>query len=130
MMFQYAIRPGDTLYGIAAQFNVPMEAILAANPGLYPYNLLVGQIIMIPTTYYPRYPSYPVYPPFPVPRAPRYSERREEPFPVPRTPSAPGAPGTQRMPGMQGMPGASSMPGTPGTQAAPGTQRPSETPGM
>lgn len=111
-MFQYAIRPGDTLYGIAAQFNVPMEAILAANPGLYPYNLLVGQIIMIPTTYYPRYPSYPVYPPFPVPRAPRYSERREEPYPGPRIPSAPGAPGT------------------PGTQAAPGTQRPSETPGM
>lgn len=47
-MIYYTVRPGDTVYRLAARFNVPVNAILAANPGLYPYNLLVGQQIMIP----------------------------------------------------------------------------------
>lgn len=50
-MFRYTVRPGDTLYKIAAQFNVPIDAIMAINPGLYPYDLLIGQVIMIPTEY-------------------------------------------------------------------------------
>jgi LysM repeat protein len=50
-LFPYTIRPGDTIYKLAAQFNVPVDAILSANPGLYPYNLLIGQQIMIPTEY-------------------------------------------------------------------------------
>ena len=71
-MFQYTIQPGDTLYSIADKFGVPANAILAANPGLYPYNLIVGQIINIPTdnyTYpvYPAYPQYPIIVPFPTP---------------------------------------------------------------
>jgi hypothetical protein len=30
---------------------VPIDAIMAINPGLYPYDLLIGQVIMIPTEY-------------------------------------------------------------------------------
>jgi LysM repeat protein len=95
-LFQYTIRPGDTLYSIAAQFNVPINAILAANPGLYPYNLIVGQTIMIPTA---RYPAYPVYP------MPYRHYPRPRPMPgAPGTPRTPGAPGTSGTPGMSGTP--------------------------
>ena len=47
-VFQYTIRPGDTVYKLAAMFQTPMNAILSANPGLYPYDLLIGQTIWIP----------------------------------------------------------------------------------
>ena len=103
-MFQYAIQPGDTIYSISAQFDVPVHAILAANPGLYPYSLVVGQIILIPTNYayppYPVYPSYPVFPVFPVfPIFPfrRFPRRRF----MPGRPGMPGQPG----PGMPHVPG-------------------------
>lgn len=65
-MFQYAIQRGDTIYSIANQFNVSISDLIYANPGLNPYNLAVGQLILIPTNYYPRYPSYPSYPRFTV----------------------------------------------------------------
>jgi peptidoglycan endopeptidase LytF len=45
---QYTIRPGDTLFSLAIQFNTTVQAILAINPGLDPNNLRVGQIICIP----------------------------------------------------------------------------------
>lgn len=45
----YTIRPGDTLYAIAKRFNTTIEAIMRANPGINPYNLLIGQVILIPT---------------------------------------------------------------------------------
>ena len=44
----YAIRPGDTLFALASRFNTTVSAILAANPGINPNNLQVGQIICIP----------------------------------------------------------------------------------
>ena len=47
-MITYMIRPGDTLYRLAAQFHTTYEAILAANPGVNPYGLLVGQTVSIP----------------------------------------------------------------------------------
>lgn len=47
-LISYTIRPGDTIYKIATQFRIPVNAILSVNPGLYPYNLLVGQQIAIP----------------------------------------------------------------------------------
>ncbi len=47
-MIYYTIKPGDTIYKIAAEFGLPIDAILSANSGLYPYNLLIGQQIMIP----------------------------------------------------------------------------------
>jgi LysM repeat protein len=47
-LIYYTIRPGDSIYKLAAQFRIPIDAILSYNPGLYPYNLLVGQQIMLP----------------------------------------------------------------------------------
>lgn len=107
-MFQYSIRPGDTIYKIAAQFNVPINAILAANPGLYPYNLLVGQVIFIPTSF----PGYPIFP-----RRRRFpAQFRRFPSPGMGIPGTPGAFGMQPgVPGMQpGVP--SAQPGTFGMQ--------------
>ena len=62
MLFEYTIRPGDTLYSLASQFNVAIGAILSANPGLNPYNLIVGQVITIPTYNLPTQPVYPILP--------------------------------------------------------------------
>lgn len=44
----YLIQPGDTLSGLAAQFQTTVAAILAANPGLDPERLWVGQPLWIP----------------------------------------------------------------------------------
>ena len=87
-MFRYIVQPGDTLYGIAARFNVPINALMAANPGLYPYNLLVGSVVMVPATGY-------------------------VPAPYGHYPAPYGAPGTPPIPGMPGAPG---RPGTEGTR--------------
>ena len=44
----YVVRPGDTLWKIANQFHVTMEAILAVNHLSNPNSLQVGQIIFLP----------------------------------------------------------------------------------
>jgi LysM repeat protein len=44
----YIIRAGDTLYSIAARFGTTVNAIIAANPGINPLNLVIGQPICIP----------------------------------------------------------------------------------
>ncbi|MFY9134831.1 MAG: LysM peptidoglycan-binding domain-containing protein [Bacillota bacterium] len=44
----YTIRAGDTLYTIAAAYGTTVQAILAANPGLDPMRLQVGQVICVP----------------------------------------------------------------------------------
>lgn len=44
----YVIQQGDTLYTIAQRFNVTLSVLLAANPGIDPNNLRVGQTICIP----------------------------------------------------------------------------------
>lgn len=44
----YTIRPGDTLYTIAARYYTNIAAIMAANPGINPYNLRIGQQIIVP----------------------------------------------------------------------------------
>lgn len=46
----YTIRAGDTLYLIAQRFNTTVQAILAANPGVVPESLYIGQVICIPQT--------------------------------------------------------------------------------
>lgn len=46
----YVIRPGDTLFAISRFFNVSLNALIAANPGIDPNRLFVGQIICIPVT--------------------------------------------------------------------------------
>lgn len=46
--FYYTVKPGDTLFSIAAAFNIPLSALMAANPGVDPNNLQIGQLICIP----------------------------------------------------------------------------------
>ncbi|MDD2202081.1 MAG: LysM domain-containing protein [Firmicutes bacterium] len=44
----YIIRQGDTLFAIAQRFGTTVNALIAANPGINPLNLIVGQAICIP----------------------------------------------------------------------------------
>jgi len=44
----YAIQPGDTLFSLARFFNVSLDDLLEANPGIDPNRLFVGQVICIP----------------------------------------------------------------------------------
>ncbi len=44
----YSVVAGDTLFSIARRYNVSVDAILAANPGLDPNRLFIGQQICIP----------------------------------------------------------------------------------
>ena len=46
----YTILPGDTLWGISRKLNLPLQDLLEANPGVDPYQLRVGQVIMLPGT--------------------------------------------------------------------------------
>lgn len=45
----YTIQPGDTFYRLAVRFNTSILAISAANPGVNPVSLRIGQQICIPT---------------------------------------------------------------------------------
>ncbi|AKL97007.1 putative peptidoglycan-binding domain-containing protein [Clostridium aceticum] len=55
----YTIRAGDTFYNIARTYNISLDALLAANPGVDPDRLFIGQIICIPG---PTPPPTPVCP--------------------------------------------------------------------
>jgi murein DD-endopeptidase MepM/ murein hydrolase activator NlpD len=44
----YTVRQGDTLSGIASRFGVPLDDLLAANPGVSPTALTVGTTLNIP----------------------------------------------------------------------------------
>jgi len=46
--FEYTIMAGDTLFAIAQRFNVTVQAIINANPGIDPNRLQIGQVICIP----------------------------------------------------------------------------------
>lgn len=47
--FMYTVQPGDSLFSIAQRFNVPLQAIIRANPQIVDPNLIFpGQIICIP----------------------------------------------------------------------------------
>lgn len=45
----YVIKPGDTLYIISRRYNVTIDKILQINPGVDPHNLMIGEVICIPT---------------------------------------------------------------------------------
>jgi LysM repeat protein len=47
--FFYVIQAGDTFFQLSQRFNVPLDAILAANPGVDPQSLQIGQTVCIPT---------------------------------------------------------------------------------
>lgn len=55
-LFPYTIRSGDTLWQISQRYYTSTGAIMAANPGLNPNNLSVGQTICIPARRAPRPP--------------------------------------------------------------------------
>lgn len=44
----YTIKSGDTPYNIARTFGISVDALLAANPGINPNNLQIGQVICVP----------------------------------------------------------------------------------
>ncbi|HAZ22143.1 MAG TPA: peptidoglycan-binding protein LysM, partial [Firmicutes bacterium] len=46
--FLYTIQAGDTYFSLAQRFNTTVAAITAANPGVNPNNLQIGQRICIP----------------------------------------------------------------------------------
>lgn len=48
--FTYKVAPGDTMSGIALHFAVRLDDLLAANPGVIPEALSVGQALKIPAS--------------------------------------------------------------------------------
>lgn len=65
--FTYKVKSDDTMSQIAEKFNVPLDALLAANPGVDPNAMPVGQTLKIPSN--PKNPSdesTPTPVPFPV----------------------------------------------------------------
>lgn len=46
--YPYIVQPGDTINNIASRLGVGASRILAANPGVNPYNLSIGQTLCIP----------------------------------------------------------------------------------
>lgn len=44
----YTVQSGDTFYKIALKFNISLSSLIAANPGVDPYQLRIGQQIQIP----------------------------------------------------------------------------------
>lgn len=48
MLNTYVVKKGDTLFAISRQFNLPLQSILNANPGIVPEALQVGQVICLP----------------------------------------------------------------------------------
>lgn len=45
----YTIKAGDTFFLIARAHNISLDALVAANPGVNPDRLSIGQVICIPT---------------------------------------------------------------------------------
>ncbi len=44
----YVVQAGDIPVNIAAKFGITVEALLAANPGINPTDLHIGQVLVIP----------------------------------------------------------------------------------
>ncbi|MHC4917509.1 MAG: peptidoglycan DD-metalloendopeptidase family protein [Planctomycetota bacterium] len=46
--FKHTVRKGETLYALSRRYNVPIAAVIAANPGLDAKNMKVGSQVVIP----------------------------------------------------------------------------------
>ena len=55
----YVIRSGDTFYHIAISYNISLDALMRANPGVDPNRLFIGQIICVPSSTQPPTSSCP-----------------------------------------------------------------------
>ncbi len=64
--FAYKVKSGDTMGQIAQAFNVSLSALMAANPGVDPNSISVGQTLKIPSQPNPAGASTPTPVPFPV----------------------------------------------------------------
>jgi spore germination protein YaaH len=53
--FLYTIKPGDTFYRLSLTYGVSVNSIIAANPGVDPNRLQIGQQIKIPRGAAPQY---------------------------------------------------------------------------
>ena len=52
-LYEYTVRPGDTLPELGARFGASLESLVQSNPGLDLANLQVGQPLTIPIPLYP-----------------------------------------------------------------------------
>lgn len=46
--FTHVVQPGDTVWKLSMKYHVSVDRILAANPGVDPYNLQIGSTLIIP----------------------------------------------------------------------------------
>ncbi|WP_333651935.1 LysM peptidoglycan-binding domain-containing protein, partial [Lacrimispora sp.] len=105
----YTIEAGDTLWLLSQRFRTTVENIMAANPGVNPTNLFIGQVICVPRggSNVPQpapMPTRPTTQPMP---APMPTQPTTQPMPTPM----PTQPTTQPMP--------TPMPTRPTTQPMP-----------
>ena len=84
----HTIVSGDTPYMLSKHYNVPLEAILQANPAMDPHNLRVGDRICIPGISEAPVPAPPSMP-APIPPAPAPPSM---PAPIPPAPAPPSMP--------------------------------------
>jgi LysM repeat protein len=54
---KHIVAQGETLYAISRQYNVPVDAITAANPGVETAGLKIGQVLNIPVRAMPLEPG-------------------------------------------------------------------------
>lgn len=63
--FKHAVQPGDTLYGIALQYNITLDELVLANPGVNTNTLSIGTELNIPLKDNPLLVATPT--PYPLP---------------------------------------------------------------
>ncbi|KXS15725.1 carbohydrate-binding module family 50 protein [Gonapodya prolifera JEL478] len=92
----YTIQAGDTFWKVSQTFGVPLQQLLAMNPGRDPHSLQVGSTITVPASHgRPPPPSYapPSLPPhsnYPAPSFPPPPGLAHAPYPSPSYPPPPG----------------------------------------
>jgi LysM repeat protein len=74
----YIVRRGDTIADIASDYGVSVRSIYALNPGVSPYDLEIGERIVLPKTAIHRpLPAQPIADP--LPRTPRIADGADAP---------------------------------------------------